>query len=356
MICENCGRIGTTLATDYDGTTVAYECKRDYVDWAEGCGHKGRISPFNGNAKLLWNEQWCAQWDHFGVTYEEGGKDLLTAGGSRERSNEIYREVWKREPPPGLQHEFFTFGGKKMASSKGIGAEAVEIVPIYPPEVVRFLMLRTPPKRHLEFDPAGTTLPRLMDEYDRAADAYRQDEVSDLAKTWRLSQVSPTPAPPGFRVRFSTVAAWLQIPSIEPEAEAEKDKGGPLTDPELQDLHRRIELARAWLERWAPDEARFQVQETTPAVEMTPEQRRYLLAIRTLIGRVHDAGEMQNQLYEVAKKEGLVDAKGKPSQDAFAAIYLAFLGKPSGPRAGWLLLSIDPERVRRRLDELGRAA
>src|SRR5438094_497135 len=114
VICENCGRIGTTLATDYDGTTVAYECKPDYVEWEKGCGHVGRVAPFGGNAKLLWNEQWCAQWDHFGVTYEEGGKDLLTAGGSRERSNEIYREVWKREPPPGPQHEFFPFGGKTL--------------------------------------------------------------------------------------------------------------------------------------------------------------------------------------------------------------------------------------------------
>jgi len=255
-----------------------------------------------------------------------------------------------------LQHEFFTLGGKKMASSKGIGAEALEIVSIYPPEVVRFLMLRTPPKRHLEFDPAGMTLPRLLDEYDRAAKAYLEDEESDLAKTWRLSQVSPTPEAPGFRVRFSTVANWLQIPSIKPEAEAEKEKGARLTDAELRDLHRRIELARAWLERWAPDDAKFEVLETTPNVELTPQQRRYLFAIKALIGTVHDAGEMQNQLYELAKKAGLVKPDGKPSQDAFAAIYLAFIGKPNGPRAGWLLLSIEPERVRRRLDDLGRAA
>jgi len=157
-------------------------------------------------------------------------------------------------------------------------------------------------------------------------------------------------------VRFTTIAAWLQIPSIKPGAEAEKEKGARLTDEELRELHRRLDLARAWLERWAPEEARFQVQETTPKVELTPEQRRYLFAIKALIGTVHDAGEMQNQLYEVAKKERLLDAKGKPSQDAFAAIYLAFLGKPNGPRAGWLLLSIEPERVRRRLDDLGRAA
>src|SRR5438477_544160 len=159
----------------------------------------------------------------------------------------------------------------------------------------------------------------------------------------------------GFRIRFTTVASWLQIPSIKPEAEAEKDKGARLTDAELRDLHRRVQLARAWLERWAPDEAKFEVLERTPDVELTAEQRRYLSAIRALIGTVHDAGEMQNQLYEAAKQVGLLDAHGKPSRDAFAAIYLAFIGKPVGPRAGWLLLSIEPERVRRRLDDLGRA-
>src|SRR3990172_3317647 len=31
IICEQCGRIGTTLATDWDGHTVAYACKPDHV-------------------------------------------------------------------------------------------------------------------------------------------------------------------------------------------------------------------------------------------------------------------------------------------------------------------------------------
>ena len=69
---------------------------------------------------------------------------------------------------------------------------------------------------------------------------------------------------------------------------------------------------------------------------------------------MHDADEMQNQLYEYAKKTGLVDGNGKPSQQAFAAIYLAFLGRPNGPKAGWLLTSLDPEFVCKRLDEVGR--
>ena len=355
VICENCGRIGTTLATDYDGNTVAYVCRLDYVEWAQGCGHGGRISPFKGNSKLLWNEQWCAQWDHFGVTYEEGGKDLLTAGGSRDRSNEIYREVWKKDPPVGLVHEFFTTsGGKKMSTSKGLGAAASELVAVYPPELIRFLMLRTHPKRHVEFDPAGLTLPKLMDEYDQGGDAFLTEPESAKAKTWALSQVAEDPAAPGFRVRFSIVADWLQIPSVDPHSEADERKGAPLNPSEREDLDRRVALARVWLERWAPDDARFSVLPELPEITLTDAQRRYLDAVKALVGTIRDPEAMQQELYETAKGVGLV-ANGKVSQEAFRAIYLAFLGKPSGPKAGWLLTTLKEDFVRRRLDEAVKA-
>jgi len=352
VICENCGRLGTTFAFDYDGKTVAYECRKDLVDWAEGCGNSGRRSPFGGNAKLYWNLQWCAMWDHFAVTYEEGGKDLLTAGGSRDRANEIYREVWKKDPPIGLVHEFFTTGGKKMSTSKGLGAAATDLVKIYPPELVRFLMLRTHPKRHVEFDPGGLTLPKLVDEYDRCADAFRNEPESDQAKVWALSQVAEDPEAPGFRVKFTIVADWLQIPSVDPLKDAEKRKDAPLTAAERQDLEQRIALARVWLERWAPDEARFSVlPELPPEITLTDAQRRYLVAVKELVGTIRDPEEMQNQLYETAKRVGLVGEDGKVSRGAFSAIYLVFLGKPSGPKAGWLLTTLKDDFVRRRIDE-----
>jgi lysyl-tRNA synthetase, class I len=41
---------------------------------------------------------------------------------------------------------------------------------------------------------------------------------------------------------------------------------------------------------------------------------------------------------------------------AFAAIYLAFLGRPSGPRAGWLLAALDRDFVTGRLREAAGAA
>lgn len=360
VVCESCGRLGTTEAYDYDGKTVAYECRKDFVEWAEGCGHTGRRSPFKGGAKLYWNLQWCAMWDHFHVTYEEGGKDLLTAGGSRDRANEVYREVWGKEPPLGLAHEFLTVGGKKMSTSRpdewqALSAAAHEFVRIYPPYLIRFLMLRTHPKRHIEFDPTGNNLPKLWDEYDRCGDAYLTAPESDLAKTWALSQVDEDHAPPGFRVRFSIVADWLQIPSVEPAREAEKRKGEPLTPSEAADLARRIDLARIWLERWAPEDAKFSVLPTLPRdIALSDAQKRYLAAVRDLVGTTTDPEKMQDELYETAKRVGLTQ-DGKVSRDAFSSIYLAFLGKPNGPRAAWLIVTLDPDLVKRRLEEASKA-
>ncbi len=93
-ICAVCGRIGTTLATDWDGATVAVRCMPDLVEWATGCGATSRIAPFGGAAKLPFNVDWAAKWSLFGVTIEPCGKDLATAGGSRDRADAIAREVF----------------------------------------------------------------------------------------------------------------------------------------------------------------------------------------------------------------------------------------------------------------------
>jgi len=49
---------------------------------------------------------------------------------------------------------------------------------------------------------------------------------------------------------------------------------------------------------------------------------------------------------------------GKPAAvlRGFRALYLAFLGRPNGPRAGWLLAKLDAEFVLQRLREAASAA
>src|SRR5947209_5109534 len=62
IVCENCGRIGTTEVSDYDGSEVTYHCRPDLVKWARGCGHRGKTSPFDGRGKLPWKLEWVAKW------------------------------------------------------------------------------------------------------------------------------------------------------------------------------------------------------------------------------------------------------------------------------------------------------
>mgnify|MGYP003704799807 FL=1 len=152
MICEQCGKVGTTIVTRWDGERVHYECRPDLVKWAAGCGHSGWASPYGGRAKLPWNLEWAAQWSLFGVTIEPCGKDLATAGGSRDRSDAIAREVFEREPPINVPYEFLNVGGRKMSTSRGKGAAAHAIADTIPPEQLRFLFVRSRPNQVVEFE------------------------------------------------------------------------------------------------------------------------------------------------------------------------------------------------------------
>ena len=44
----------------------------------------------------------------------------------------------------------------------------------------------------------------------------------------------------------------------------------------------------------------------------------------------------------------------RTNRQSFSALYLAFLGRENGPRAGWLLASLDKEFVVHRLLEAAR--
>ncbi|MHB8631896.1 MAG: hypothetical protein ACYC9W_08215, partial [Candidatus Limnocylindria bacterium] len=112
-----------------------------------------------------------------------------------------------------------------------------------------------------------------------------------------------------------------------------------------------------WLERWAPEEARFAVASTLPpaAAALTDPQRRFLAGARAEVGRITEPEPMQERLYEIAKEVGLATPEGKVSKAAFESLYITFIGKPNGPRAAWLLVTLDPAFVTTRLDEAARA-
>jgi lysyl-tRNA synthetase class 1 len=360
VICESCGKVGTTIVTKWDGERVFYECREHLVEWAKGCGHSGWVAPFGGRAKLPWNLEWAAQWSLFGVTIEPCGKDLSTAGGSRDRSDAIAREVFEREPPLNVPYEFINIGGKKMSTSKGRGAAAHEIVEVIPPEQLRFFFLRPKPNHAVDFEPNQTdAVPRLFDEFDRFAAATAGKEVrGEIAPgyegTFRYSLLDRDADLAAeaalFRPAFSHLALLAQIPNVDVRARVEAEKGSELDAREETILDERVRAARAWLETYAPERAVVAVRPELPrdaVAALDEDQRRYLAGLGDAVlsaAEPPESGEAwQNLIFAVAGETGL------PNGKAFGALYAAFLGRTNGPRAGWLLASLDPAFVTDRL-------
>ncbi|HWH23398.1 MAG TPA: lysine--tRNA ligase [Candidatus Limnocylindria bacterium] len=364
VICENCGRIGTTRAAGWDGREVSYECLPALVEWAQGCGASGRISPFGGRAKLVWNVDWAARWGLVGATIEGCGKDLATAGGSRDRADAISRRVFEREPPLNVPYEFLNIGGRKMSTSRGQGAAAHHMAEVLPPTILRFLFLRPRPSRAIEFDPAGDTIPRLFDEFDRIADAVagrptRGELPPDPARIFALSLADPTADPRAeaerYRPPFAHLALLLQVPGPDIFERLTAELGRPLDEAEQATVRARVEAARAWLEHFASAEARVAIQYDAPppaTLELNTSQRDFLAALADAIEAGQPVGgeAWQALIFSTARQHDLRPA------DAFGAIYRAFLDRPNGPRAGWLLASLAPAFVIGRLREAGSAA
>ena len=367
VICESCGRIGTTVATDWDGDTVAYACQPDAVAWATGCGNAGRVSPLGGRAKLLFNVDWAARWSLFGVTIEGCGKDLATAGGSRDRSDAVSRTVFEREPPTNVAYEFITIGGRKMSTSRGRGVPAHEIAAVMPPDELRMMFVRHRPGVAFEFDPDQTdSVPRLVDEFDRlaAATAGRSVRGELPADAERIFAASLTDAEAdvgaearAYRPAFAHLALLVQLPGIDLVERAAAEKGAALTERELVILAAREQAVRAWLAEYAPPEARVEVQRDVmpEAVNaLVPDQRAYLSSLADALAALPASewvGEtLQRTIFATAGERGMMAGA------AFAALYAAFLGRSSGPRAGWLLASLDRPFVDDRLRAAGGAA
>jgi lysyl-tRNA synthetase class 1 len=117
-----------------------------------------------------------------------------------------------------------------------------------------------------------------------------------------------------------------------------------LTEREQAILDERVAAARAWLEAYAPDTARVAVKrDGLPAAtaDLDDTQRRFLAALSSAAEGETPAGgdAWQALIFNLAKKDDL------PARRAFEAIYAAFLGRPNGPRAGWLLASLEPPFV-----------
>ncbi|MDO8564721.1 MAG: lysine--tRNA ligase [bacterium] len=350
VICEQCGKIGTTKVSSFDGARVTYECG-DFVEWAKGCGHKGEISPYDGNAKLLWKVEWAAKFVVLDVDVEGAGKDHSTKGGARDIADAIAREVFHVEPPVNIPYEFFHIGGQKMSTSRGKGISAREMADLLPPKLLRFLMIYKEPARVIEFDPEGDTIPVLYDMYDRYAEEYFKGEQGEHARMFYFAQAPSARKnlKKHLMPRFSEIAYLVQMPHLTLTEEIEMAYGVTLSKVDETELEQRAAYAKIWLSRFAPPDYNFEIQKEFPeaARGLSTKQKEALSQVLAIFtdGKKLTGAELHTRLHDIKTETGIAPA------EFFKALYRLFLGKESGPKAGLLLGVLDPDLVRKRLKE-----
>jgi len=360
-ICESCGKIATTTVTAWDPEkdVITYECKDGIVTWANGCGHTGTMSPYNGNGKLPWKVEWAAKWPSKNVIVETAGKDHFTKGGSRTVSIAISAEVFQYPPPwpstateEGPGYEFFNLGGKKMSTSRGLGVSFAGVTDHVPAKILRFLMVSYKPTSVIDFDPARKDdLLLLYDRYDHAERVYFEKEDDDrtveLSRTYVFAQTGPllTEFPPQIGLRHAGVV--VQIARDDAEAirllQADGELPTTLSDEHVAYLAERFAAARSWLREFAPEREKFSVQETvTQDVkgQLSSGQKNALALLAAKLGHhEYDSLSLFQEFYKICEEAGI------PNTEFFTGAYLVLLGKTQGPKLANLILILGKDRV-----------
>ena len=319
-LCESCGRINSTRVVDFDDSGVYYVCE---------CGHEGKAS-YRGGGKLGWRIDWPARWKILGITCEPMGKDHAAAGGSYDTGKLLAKEVFGIEPPYPIVYEWIHLKGVgAMKSSKGIVVPVREIVEVLPPEIVRYIIIRSKPERHIDFDPSS-----LLDLIDEFEEAYTRGDRSvelSLVKSVRYC-----------RVPFRHLVVVGQIAGWNPDRVVEilKRTGYEI---DIEDIRRRLKYAEKWLSRFAPDRLKFEIRDVEELnVKFDEEELEFLRRFAEAMKEGMNASDLHNLVYEVANDVGI-----KPGK-AFKAIYKAIVGKSYGPRAGYFMESLGVEWVKDR--------
>jgi lysyl-tRNA synthetase, class I len=361
--CPGCGKISTTLALEWSKLKelLYFECKDGVVEWANGCGYKGWISPYNGNGKFPWKVEWAAKWPSKGVIIETAGKDHFTKGGSRTVACRIAVDVFKYPPPypsngyhEGPGYEFFTVGGKKMSTSKGRGMGFAESVNFAPAKMLRYMLVRTRPNAVIDFDPYGTNdLILLYERYDKAERIYfgKEDagEKENLKqkRIYELSHVGKIPERMPPQIGLNHAATLVQTFDDEDKIIESLKEAGHVThgadEDELNYVKERLRFARKWVSEYADEQYKFELQhKVAEGINLDEKQKKalHLVAEKLKHGKWTEH-TLFNEFYNLCKDEVQLDTK-----EFFKAAYLVLLNKERGPKLAPFILTIKDKAVK----------
>ncbi|MGA3150010.1 MAG: lysine--tRNA ligase [Candidatus Saccharimonadales bacterium] len=325
------------VSIDKASKTVAYE---------DLSGQQQSISYSSGDVKLDWRIDWPARWWLLKVNVEPFGRDHATKGGSYDTGAAIIKDVYGADPPLAVPYDFVNLAGdsKKMSASKGTGLDAEGVVKVLPPEIVRFFMLRYPPSKRLYFDPENG-VSQLIDDF--AALLAKKDKTKDEQQLVDICNhgINPTVS----TIPFSHLTASYQASLKDPVKTIDflrRTEPDGISGPEQEIIKDQLIFIDQWLEKWAPDDVKFELAEKVDADKFNDAEKSLLSSLADKIASAPadaDGEWFHKAIYDLKESGGLT-----PEQ-VFEPLYRALIGKDSGPRAGWFLSILPRDWLAKRL-------
>lgn len=339
-LCEKCGKIDEAKVTrvDLENHKVDYKCS---------CGHIGSADFSRAEGKLVWRVDWPARWNKFPVSVEPFGKEHATVGGSYDTGKEICEKIFQSQAPFPIPYDLVYlrgFKGGKMSSSLGNVISADEFLQVVPPEIMRYMFARVKYNKPFYFD-MGTGLIQLVDEFNALTDKYKKNDATEEEKA--IYETCHITSNNGKHIQIPFKHLMTTIQAAQGNQEEIKrilERTGYKTDKTISE---QVERGKLWLEKYAPENFKFQIQEKVPNVKLNELQIKLLHQLATdLENKSWEAEDFHNYIYNQGKSLGL-----KP-KETFESVYLALLGKSSGPKAGWFVLLLDKDFVVKRFNEI----
>ena len=108
---------------------------------------------------------------------------------------------------------------------------------------------------------------------------------------------------------------------------------------------------RFWLGGFAPDEVRFSICKTMPAVQLGEADVNFLRCIYSSLKALDWNGDrIHDTVYESAKSCAIGAKSG------FQCLYQIFIDRKQGPRLGYFLSTLDKDFVLNRIEEAIRSS
>jgi len=340
-ICPKCGRYANIDSFDLKKKTVHFVCSGKSIKEkiAEGCGFEGD-APLN-EGKLQWRFEWPALMCIFNTTYEPMGKDHWE--GSWKTAVDVMNVIFKKEPPIPFVYEFFLVDGKKMSASKGDVYTVQDMLKIIEPEILLFFYVKRPEKqRDLEL----SRIFQLVEEFDFAEKVYfdveraRTENREENYKRMYELCMHELPKKCPKRIDYKFLATLSQLFDKETIIKKLKDLGH-LDDAEKSDielLKKRIDAANYWINKYAPEEMKFSLQDSVRAKFDEKEVKALKLLAKKLEKKYNEA-ELSEEIYKIANDTGIAP------KDFFKACYKLLINKERGPRLASFILTIGKNKV-----------